>query len=130
MGEKQSSDEKFLLKEANEAISINPPSTYEVRTASEAQVHMIAGLSYNHINFPLIGEVVTKYKSFEVPKMDETSHQDINDATSIHVQTQHLHVTKPYLLLGQSCQILSLQSQKKIRYVTSSLSHRGESYVV
>jgi hypothetical protein len=43
-------------------------STKEVLQQSINQIHTVAGLSYNTVNFPLLNKVATKYKSFKVPK--------------------------------------------------------------
>ena len=45
-------------------------STNEVLQQSINQIHTVAGLSYDTVNFPLLDEVATKYKSFEVPKQN------------------------------------------------------------
>jgi hypothetical protein len=48
-------------------------STNEVLQQSINQIHTVAGLSYDTVNFPLLDEVATKYKSFEVPKQNGTT---------------------------------------------------------
>jgi hypothetical protein len=42
-------------------------STNEVLQQANTQIHTVTGLSYDTVNFPLLDEVATKYKSFEVP---------------------------------------------------------------
>ena len=42
-------------------------STNKVLKQSISQLHTVAGLSYDEVNFPLLDKVATKYKSFEVP---------------------------------------------------------------
>ena len=49
-------------------------STDELLQQSINQIHTVAGLSYDTVNFPLLDEVATKYKSFEVPKQNGTTH--------------------------------------------------------
>jgi hypothetical protein len=48
-------------------------STNEVLQQSINQIHTVAGLRYDTVNFPLLNEVATKYKSFEVPKQNGTT---------------------------------------------------------
>ena len=48
-------------------------STNEVLQQANAQIHTVAGLSYDTVNFPLLDKVATKYKSFEVPKQNGTT---------------------------------------------------------
>ena len=48
-------------------------STNEVLQQANTQIHTVAGLSYDAVNFPLLDEVATKYKSFEVPKQNSTT---------------------------------------------------------
>ena len=48
-------------------------STNEVLQQANTQIHTVAGLSYDAVNFPLLDEVATKYKSFEVPKQNGTT---------------------------------------------------------
>jgi hypothetical protein len=48
-------------------------STNAVLQQSINRIHTVAGLSYDTVNFPLLDEVATKYKSFEVPKQNGTT---------------------------------------------------------
>ena len=47
----------------------------EVLQQANTQIHTVTGFSYDAVNFPpLLGEVATIYKSFEVPKQNGTIH--------------------------------------------------------
>jgi hypothetical protein len=48
-------------------------STNEVLQQANTQIHTVAVLSYDTVNFPLLDKVATKYKSFEVPKQNGTT---------------------------------------------------------
>jgi hypothetical protein len=74
-------------------------STNAVPQQSINQIHTVAGLSYDAVNFPLLDEVATKYKSFNVPKHNGTTH-------TLHIPITWSKDSQIYMLspisLGQS----------------------------
>ena len=74
-------------------------STNEVLHQANTQIHTVAGLSYDAVNFPLLDEVATKYKSFNVPKHNGTTH-------TLHIPITLSKDSQIYMLspisLGQS----------------------------
>ena len=68
-------------------ISVSPISR-EACTANKNQDVIIAGLSYDHANFPPLGKVMTKYKPIEVHTIDI---QEAYLHTPIYAQTHALH---------------------------------------
>jgi hypothetical protein len=55
------------------SVSKTLRSTNEVLQQANTQIHTVKGLSYETVNFPLLDEVATKYKSIEVPKQNGTT---------------------------------------------------------
>jgi hypothetical protein len=66
---------KFMGEQESTIAPASKPfaGTNEVLQQANSQIMTVAGLSYDAVNFPLLDEVATKYKSFEVPKQNGTS---------------------------------------------------------
>jgi hypothetical protein len=78
MGEQESTIAPASKPFAGDISTMPVPKTLrgtnEVLQQANSQIMRVAGLSYDAVNFPLLDVVATKYKSFEVPKQNGTTH--------------------------------------------------------
>jgi hypothetical protein len=77
MGEQESTIAPASKPFSGDVSTMPVPKTLrrmnEVLQQANAQIHTVAGLSYDTVNFPLLDKVATKYKSFDVPKQNGTT---------------------------------------------------------
>ena len=91
-------------------------STNKVLKQSISQLHTVAGLSYDAVNFPLLDKVATKYKSFEVPLSFANKQSDLQ---FIHLLTKMQTKSLERLQSSRASLILSLPLHKTLSFCST-----------